>query len=167
VSAQLFGRPAKGLTTNLGVTYLDAKYGEGYSIANFRNVVTSAEGKQLIGSAKWSITASGEYSTAVSDTFNAFVQADMVYRSKQFFNATNDAILSERGAAIFGGRIGVRTTDQQFGVSVFTRNLFNTFRASTRFATPIAAQQLDPLSFSQFAGPESRRVIGLSLDARF
>jgi iron complex outermembrane receptor protein len=167
VSAQLFGRPARGLTTNLGVTYLDAKYGEGYSIANFRNVVTSAQGKQLIASSKWSITASGEYSTAVSDTISGFVQADMVYRSKQFFNATNDAILSERGAAIFGGRIGLRTTDQQFGVSVFTRNLFNTFRASTRFATPIAAQQLDPLSFSQFAGPESRRVIGLSLDARF
>ncbi len=167
VSAQLFGRPAKGLTTNVGVTYLDAEYGEGYSIANFRNVVTSAEGKQLVGSSRWSVTASGEYSTAVSNRLNAFVQADMVYRSRQFFNATNDAILSERGAAIFGGRLGVRTTDQQFGVSVFTRNLFNTFRASTRFATPIAAQQLDPLSFSQFAGPESRRVIGLSLDARF
>lgn len=167
VSATLFGRPARGLTTNLGVTYLDAKYGEGYSIANFRNVVASAEGKQLVGSSKWSATASGEYSAAVYGSLNAFVQADMVYRSKQFFNATNDAILAVDGAAIFGGRIGVRTADQQFGVSVFTRNLFNTFRASTRFATPAAAQQLDPLSFSQFAGPESRRVIGLSLDARF
>lgn len=167
VSATLFGRPARGLTTNLGVTYLDAKYGEGYLIANFRNVVASAEGKQLVGSSKWSVTASGEYSAAVSGSLNAFVQADMVYRSKQFFNATNDAILAVDGAAIFGGRIGVRTADQQFGVSVFTRNLFNTFRASTRFATPAAAQQLDPLSFSQFAGPESRRVIGLSLDARF
>lgn len=167
VSATLFGRPARGLTTNLGVTYLDAKYGEGYSIANFRNVVASAEGKQLVGSSKWSVTASGEYNAAVSGSLNAFVQADMVYRSKQFFNATNDAILAVDGAAIFGGRIGVRTADQQFGVSVFTRNLFNTFRASTRFATPAAAQQLDPLSFSQFAGPESLRVIGLSLDARF
>ena len=167
VSAQLFGRPAPGLTTNIGVTYLDAEYGPGYSIADFRNVIASAEGKQLVGSAKWNVTASAEYTTALSATLNAFAQADMVYRSKQFFNATNDAILAVDGAAIFGGRVGVRTEDARFGVSVFARNIFDTFRASTRFATPIAAQQLDPLSFSQFAGPEANRVIGLSLDARF
>ena len=167
VSAQLFGRPARGLTTNVGVTYLDAEYGPGYSIANFQNAVVSAEGQQLVASSKWNVTASTEYTTALSGALDAFIQADMVYRSKSFSNAANDPILATEGAAIFGGRFGVRTSDEKFGVSVFARNIFDTFRASTRFATPIAAQQLDPLSFSQFVGPESNRVIGLSLDARF
>ena len=167
VSAQLFGRPATGLTTNIGVTYLDTEYGPGYSIANFRNATTSAEGRQLVGAAKWKVTASAEYTTSLSGTLNGFVQADMVYRSKIFSNATNDDILAVDGAAIFGGRIGVRTSDERFGVSAFARNIFDTFRPSFRFATPIAAQQLDPLSFSQFVGPEANRVIGLSLDARF
>lgn len=167
VSAQFFGRPARGLTTNVGVTYLDAEYGPGYSIADFRNAVVSADGRQLVGSSKWKVTASAEYSTAVSNTLNGFIQADMVYRSKSFSNAANDPILSTEGAAIFGGRIGIRTDDERFGVSVFARNIFDTFRASTRFATPLAAQQLDPLSFSQFVGPEGNRVVGLSLDARF
>ena len=167
ISAQFLGRPARGLVTNVGVTYLDAEYGPGYSITDFRNAVVNAEGRQLVASSKWKVTASAEYSTALSGNLNGFVQADMVYRSKSFSNATNDPILSTKGAAIFGGRIGVRTEDERFGVSVFARNIFDTFRASTRFATPIAAQQLDPLSFSQFVGPEGNRVVGLSLDARF
>ena len=167
VSAQLFGRPVRGLTANVGLTYLDAEYGPGYLIADFRNMVVSAEGRQLVASSKWNVTSSAEYTTALSDALDAFVQADMVYRSKSFSNAANDPILATDGAAIFGGRIGMRTSDEKFGVSVFARNIFDTFRASTRFATPIAAQQLDPQSFSQFVGPEGNRVVGLSLDARF
>ena len=167
VSAQLFGRLARGLTTNLGVTYLDAEYGPGYLIADSRNAVVSAEGRQLVASSKWKVTSSAEYTIALSGTLDAFIQADMVYRSKSFSNAANDPILSTNGAAIFGGRIGLRTSDEKFGLSVFARNIFDTFRASTRFATPIAAQQLDLQSFSQFVGPEGNRVVGLSLDARF
>ena len=166
-SANLFGRPVAGLIANVGVTYNDASYGAGYAVANFANVPTSAEGRQLVGSSKWKVTASTEYSRPISGNVNGFVQADMVYRTKTFANATNDPILESDGAAIFGGRLGLRTADQAYGISVFARNLFDTFRPSARFATPVAGQQLDPLSFSQFAGPESRRVIGLSLDARF
>lgn len=166
-SANLFGRPVKGLIANVGLSYNDAKYGAGYTTANFANVPTSAKGGQLVGSAKWKLTASLEYSAALSDSLEGFVQSDMVYKSRTFSNATNDPILSTKGGALFGGRIGLRTSDQRYGASIFARNLFNTFRPSARFATPVAAQQLDPLSFSQFGGPESHRVIGLSLDARF
>ena len=167
VTANLFGQPIPGLIANVGVTYNSTRYGAGYSIANFQNVTTSAEGRELSGAAKWKVTASAEYSTALSSRVDAFVQADMVYRSRAFSNATNDAILATAGAALFGGRVGLRTNDQRFGASVFARNIFDTFRPTARFATPVAAQQLDPLSFSQFAGPESHRVIGLSLDTRF
>lgn len=167
VTANLFGRPARGLLANVGVTYNDTSYGAGYSIPNALNVPTSAEGKQLIGASRWKVTASTEYSTALSGNVDGFLQADMVYRSRTFSNAANDQILSVAGAAVFGGRVGVRTGDSRYGVSVFARNIFDTFRPSTRFATPTAAQQLDPASFSQFVGPEAHRVLGLSLDARF
>jgi len=167
VSANLFGRLVKGLTANLGVAYTDAKYGAGYSVLNFANVVTSAEDRQLIGSPKWKVSASTEYSAPVVSGIDGFAQLDVVYRSRTFSNAVNDRILSNEGAAIFGGRLGVRTSDERYGASVFTRNLFDTYRPTARFATPVARQQLDPGSFSQFSGPESRRVIGMSLDARF
>ncbi len=164
-SVNFFGRPLAGLTTNLGLTYTDAKYGAGYFAANYLNVPIDAQGNQL--GTKWKGTASAEYSTAVANGLEGFVQADLVYHSKAFSNAANDPILAIKGGTIVGGRIGVRTEDSRYGVSVFARNIFDTFRSSARFATPTAIQQLDPASFSQFSSPEAHRLIGLSLDAQF
>lgn len=166
-SANFFGQPLPGLSTNIGVSYNDAKYGAGYLVADYLNVTKSAEGRQLVGSAKWKITASAEYTASLGGGMDGFIQADMVYKSRTFSNAMNDAILSTPGAAIFGGRIGIRANEGQFGISVFARNIFDTFRPTAKFATPAAAQQLDPLSFSQFSGPEAHRLIGVSLDAKF
>ena len=96
-----------------------------------------------------------------------FVQADMVYSSRIYWDAAYNPIAQNAPAALFGARVGVRFDRERFGVSVFGRNLFDTYRAASRFATPVAAQQLDPRAYSQISGTESRRVIGLSLDAKF
>lgn len=167
VAVNLFGRPFDGLTGALGVAYNDAEYGEGYLVSNLANVVVDADGNTLIGSAKWKATLSGEYVRSLSGGLEAFVQGDVLYQSRRQSNAANDDAVSIEGAAIVGGRIGVRFEDGRFGASIFVRNLFDEYRPAIRLATPTAAQQLDPTALSQFSGPESHRVIGLSLDARF
>lgn len=180
VSFNLLGRPVQGLTLNAGLLYNDAKYGDGYLVACAQGqtaaqgclnpspgvFVDDAGGNRLVGAPKWKVTAFSEYAAPVGGV-EAFVQADMVYSSKINFEASYSPLATNKAAAIFGGRIGVRTEDQRFGVSIFARNIFDTYRPSVRFATPVAGQQLDPLSFSQISGPESRRVIGLSLDGKF
>ena len=180
VSLSLLGRPVQGLTLNAGVLYNDAKYGDGYLVACAQGQtaaqgclspspgvrVDDAGGNRLVGAPRWKITAFSEYAAPIGGV-EAFVQADMAYTSKINFEASYSPLATNKAAAIFGGRIGVRTDDQRFGISVFARNIFDTYRASVRFATPTAQQQLDPISFSQISGPESRRVIGLSLDAKF
>lgn len=165
VTANLFGRPLRGLTANVGLTYSDVTYGPGYIVADAYNNLVDARGNQQ--SSKWKVTASTEYSADVSSNLDAFIQADMVYRSRIYSNAANDPILSAKGAASFGGRVGLRTSDESVGVSLYARNIFNTFRPSARFATPTAAQQLDTASFSQFSGPEKHRSVGISFDAKF
>ena len=165
-TANLFGRPIDGLTANIGVTYTDATYGAGYNVANYLNNIVSAEGKQL-GTPKWKITASGEYNHTLTSSLDGFAQADVVYHTKTFSNSANDPILAIDGSTIFGGRIGIRTKDGRYGLSIFARNLFDTFRPSYRFATPVAAQQLDPAAFSQFSSPEAHRIVGVSLDAKY
>ena len=165
-TANLFGRPIDGLTANLGATYTDATYGAGYYVANYLNNIVSADGKQL-GAPKWKITASGEYEHPLTSSLDGFVQVDVVYHTKTFSNSANDPILAIDGSTIFGGRFGVRTQDGRYGLSIFARNLFNTFRPSYRFATPVAAQQLDPAAFSQFSSPEAHRIVGVSLDAKY
>lgn len=166
VSVNAFGRPVRGLSLNTGVTLLDTSYGPGYVVANFINVPTDVEGRTLTGTSRWKVTGSAEYAVPLGDRHEGYVQLDMVYRSKYYANAANDAILSTPGAAIFGGRIGARTSDGRFGVSLYARNIFDVFRPTARFATPVGQQQLDFRTYSQFIGPEANRVIGLSLDLK-
>jgi iron complex outermembrane receptor protein len=186
VSITLFGRPMRGLNVNLGAVWNDATYGAGYQVScgqlqtaaqgclPVRNAAGAtigsaddADGNRLIGSPEWKVTGNVEYAADLRDGFEGFVQVDAVYTSRINFNAAYDPIASNAPATIFGGRIGVRTSDQRYGVSLFGRNLFDTYRPVLRTATPTAAQQGDPQSYIQFSGGESRRVIGVSLDARF
>lgn len=187
ISVNIIGRPARGLTLNVGGLYNEAKYGNGYvvqcalgqttvaqgcmPVRNAAGVVTGtgddAGGNRLAGSPQWKATGSAEYATRVGDGFAGFVQADVSYTSRINFTAANSPELTNAPAAIFGGRIGVRTDRDGVGISVFARNVFDTYRPQVRFETPTGTSQGDPFSLSQISGPESRRVIGVSLDARF
>ncbi|CUS45538.1 MAG: TonB-dependent receptor [Pseudomonadota bacterium] len=181
VSFNLTGRPTRGLTLNLGALYNDARYGAGYLVACAQGqtaaqgcmtiapgvTVDDAGGNRLTGAPEWKVTAFSEYAATLTGNIQGFVQADMAYTSRINFDAAYSPQNTNAPAAIFGGRIGVRTVDERFGISVFARNLFDIYRPVVRFATPVARQQLDPLSFSQISGPESRRTIGVSLDAKF
>uniref|UniRef100_UPI0035C96227 TonB-dependent receptor n=1 Tax=uncultured Sphingomonas sp. TaxID=158754 RepID=UPI0035C96227 len=186
VSVELFGRPLPGVSVNVGALYNDAKYGAGYFVAcgqletaaqgclPVRNgagaqigTADDAGGNQLIGAPKWKVTGSGEYKVGLGRGLSSFAGVDIVYTSRVNFSAAYEPLDANAPAAIFGGRIGLRTNDDRYGISLFARNLFDTYRSVVRFATPTSAQQLDPKSYSQISGPESRRVVGLSLDAKF
>ncbi|MBB4155675.1 iron complex outermembrane receptor protein [Sphingomonas jinjuensis] len=185
VSFNLFGRPTRGLSLNLGAVYNDARYGDGYLVAcaqqqtaaqgcipqvvNGATIgrVDDAGGNRLVGTPEWKVTASGEYAADLSSRTQAYLQADMVYTSRINWDAAFNPIAQNAPAALFGGRLGLRFADQRFGIAVFGRNLFDVYRPTVRFATPTAALQLDPRSYAQISGTDSRRVIGLSLDAKF
>ena len=186
VSIAVFGRPVHGLTFNLGAQYADAKYGDGYFVAcaqlqtaalgcqTITNTGGTAIGKadnaggnRLVGSPKWKFTGSGEYEAQLGGNIAGFAQIDVVYTSRINYNAAFDPLNANAPAAIFGGRLGLRTADGRYAISVFGRNLFDVYRSTIRFATATAAQQRDPRSYSQFTGSDSRRVIGVSLDGKF
>ena len=180
VSFNLIGRPVRALTLNAGVIYNDAKYGDGYLVACAQGqtaaqgcitrsngaTVDDAGGNQLVGAPKWKVTGFAEYVVPLGGS-EAFVNIDGVYTSRINFDAAYSPQNTNAPAAIFGGRIGARFADNRFGLSVFARNIFDVYRPTVRFETPTARQQLDPLSFVQISGPESRRTLGVSLDARF
>ncbi|WP_084390858.1 TonB-dependent receptor [Novosphingobium capsulatum] len=164
-SANLFGRPVQGLTVNIGATFLVRRYGAGYLAPNALGQVVDVSTFRPGGSLK--LTSSLEYTAPLTARLNGFFQADVVRNPRLFSNAAGDSVLAVDSWVNVGGRLGVKSADNRLGVSVFVRNLFDTIRSGARFVTPTAAQQLDPVSYSQFAGAESRRVVGLSLDASF
>ena len=185
VSLNLMGKPSSSLTMNGGLTYTDARYGAGYTVSCYQQQTASegclpllnasgsavgtgasAQGHQLVASPRWKALLSGEYSAPLFGR-QGFVQADVVYTSRVHDDATGDPAVDIAGTAIVGGRTGLRSADGSWSVALFARNLFDTFRPSVRFAAPVAAQELDPKAYAQMTGSESRRVLGLSLDAHF
>ncbi len=168
VSLDVFGQVSHNLSVNAGLLYDEARYGSGYVLKNSPGTITAdAGGNPLVGTPRWKLTASGEYRHDIGSVVQGFVQADVVYTSRIYFDAITDPIDTVNPAAIFGGRLGLRTQDQRYGVAVFARNLFDTHRAAVRFANPLGTTLGDPASFAQIYGPEAFRVIGVSLDARF
>lgn len=186
VSVNLFGQPMDGLNFNIGAVWNDATYGPGYLVSCSQGqtvaqgcrpvlngagaqigLADDAEGNRLIGVPEWKATGNVEYARSVGGGFEGYVQADVVYTSTINFNAAFDPLARNGAATVVGGRIGIRTEDGRYGISVFGRNLFDVYRPILRSSTPTAAQQLDPKSYIQFSGSESRRLIGVSLDARF
>lgn len=165
VTAQMLGRPMEGLSINLGVSYISEDYPETYLQPDATGAIVDVS--TLGSDEQFKFTSSAEYEWSLWGNLNGFVQADAVYLPEAFSDAARSAVLALNDAWIVGGRIGVRTADGRYGVSIFARNLFDEFRPSARFATPAAAQQLDGASYSQFDSPEGHRLVGLSLDARF
>ena len=68
---------------------------------------------------------------------------------------------------IVGARFGVRTADDQLGLTLYARNLFDKFSPTYRSGNLTAFATGDTRSYIQFVGPESRRLLGVSLDAKF
>ncbi len=187
VEVNLIGRPMPGLTINAGATYDDAKYGHGYVVScaqkqtaaqgclpvvSASGMVTGsgadANGVQLVGAPEWKATLSGQYiSQPVFNAWRGVAQVDVVYTSRVYWDAAYDPLDTNAPAAIVGGRLGLTSQDQRYSVALFVRNLFDTYRPEVRFQTPTAAEEGDPQSYAQISGPESRRVVGLSLDAKF
>ena len=119
VSFNLYGRPLRGLSLNLGAVYNDARYGDGYLVAcaqgqtvaqgcvpqvvngTVRGQVDDAGGNRLIGAPVWKVTASGEYASSITDMVQGFVQADMVYSSRIYWDAAYNPIAQNAPAALF------------------------------------------------------------------
>jgi iron complex outermembrane receptor protein len=185
ISLDVAGRPIQSVTLNAGVLYNDARYGSGYVVqcsqqqtaaqgctlpppgVTSNRGTTDVGGRQLIGAPRWKVTASAEYHHAIGEKLEGYVAADVVYQSKIYFDAAYDPLDTVNGAALFGGKLGVRTQDERYGIAVFARNIFDKRLAVIRFETPTASADHDPSSYAQMFGDESFRTVGVSLDARF
>lgn len=171
----LNGRPLPGLTLNGGVAYVDAFYGSNYvtvcgptqTAAEGCDPTTgtqNAAGRRATYSPRWKATFSGQYQRSLSEGLDGFIQADATYTSSTVFTPDDDPLSRVGAFLVLGARVGVRTADGRYGVSIFGRNLTDQrvplWRASLSFGG-------DPAARLQTFGADSFRRIGVSLDAKF
>ena len=176
VEITLFGRPIDGLSLNGGLAYTDATYGEGFFTVCGPNQTAaqgcvggrqSAVGRRLSATPRWKMTFSGEYVHAWENGYEGYVQLDGVYSSSVVFTQFPDAEATTGAHLVLGGRVGVRSPEGRYGLAIYARNLTDAQVPGFITTNPLGVQLGDPASHIQFLGPDYRRVVGVSLDARF
>jgi iron complex outermembrane recepter protein len=169
----VLGSVMENFSVKAGVTYTDTAYGEGYTVGGCpagsspRCQSTSsgatfydAEGEPFTFVSKWKGLLSGAYSTAVTETFDGYAEADVSYGSR-WRTTVFDPKTTRSDQTLLGARIGMRTRNDRFGISLYGRNLLDQFRGTPlRIAPPF-------VPYVQILNADTRRSFGLEMDIRF
>ncbi|WP_048439684.1 TonB-dependent receptor [Caenimonas sp. SL110] len=164
-----YGNPTSALTVNGGLAYTVAKLGSGFlvecAMGSPAGCTRDAGGDQAGGTPKVRATLAFDYRFPLA-SMRGSLGGDVVYTSEKVFDRTDPA-RNLAATTIVGARFGVRTADDKVGLTLYARNLFDKFSPTYRSGNLIAFATGDNRSYMQFVGPESRRVLGVSLDAKF
>lgn len=119
IDADVAVRLIPGVTLNAQLGYLDTKF------TRFNTVGGDYTGNRLSLAPKLTTTLGAEYER---DLGGATLQLnyDASYRSKVFFEPTNDEYLVQKGYWIHNARIGVTFKDSKVSVAAFARNFTKT-----------------------------------------
>jgi outer membrane receptor protein involved in Fe transport len=180
VEVETFWSPFRDFSTNLGVAYTDARYGE--DLGNFvtRNPALFAlPGERLTHSPDWTVTGGVDYSFPFIDTLTTRVHLDGRWQSEMDTGSNLDARKIQDAYAVFGAKIGFYSEDEWFGLELFARNLLDENYINTAFDAPLqgtalCSNSLQPVSCPVGASQSSTidafvgepRVIGATLRIR-
>ncbi|MBB4101076.1 TonB-dependent receptor [Sphingomonas kyeonggiensis] len=96
-----------------------------------------------------------------------FVQIGLNYQSKTGFALNQDPLLTQKGYAIVDASVGVHTSDNKYGVTVFVRNLFDqTYYTQLNHGT-LLANGANPYDLWANVSKDADRYFGATFSARF
>ncbi|MDA5194433.1 TonB-dependent receptor [Govanella unica] len=118
--------PVEGLRIDMGLGLLDAKYQDFITQApdqtgNFVNIDLS--GNRLVGAPKVTYSGSIEYAVPVTDSLVVTPRAEWSYTSKQFFDTSNDPLLSQDGYWLMNASLTLSSADSRYELAVWGRNI--------------------------------------------
>lgn len=171
VEAEAILRPARGITLNGGVTYLDATYGN-YNVACYAGQTAAqgcslagpsfnAAGTPLVGASKWTTSLAAGIDQPIGNDLKVFVTADWRYRSR-FYYAINDPNTIQPGYSVVNGTIGIGDIGDHARFSVFVRNLFDKRYAAATYPGNFSVGQ-----YVQTLPDNAFRRIGGAFEWRF
>ena len=97
----------------------------------------------------------------------AFAQFSLNYQSKTGFALNQDPLLTQKGYAIVDASVGIHTSDDRYGLTVFVRNLFDqTYYTQLNHGT-ILANAANPYDLWANVSKDADRYFGATFSARF
>ncbi|KEY99593.1 TonB-dependent receptor [Sphingobium indicum] len=121
-------KPFEGLTATLGGSYLDTEYTR---IAPNAAIPADAV---LPYTPKWSISGGLSYAYELADAGTLTLRGDWNYRSRTFFNAANDPIISQQGYHVVNLSAAFLTRDEHWRLTLGVTNLTDKAYLGSGFA---------------------------------
>ncbi|WP_298289049.1 TonB-dependent receptor [Novosphingobium sp.] len=162
IELSAFGRVSENLTFNAGYQFNVVKYPSGFLSDDGANI----GGQQLVFAPRHKASLSGEYSRGVFGDVQAFLNANVVYKSATLLAARVDPRYRFPAHATIGGAIGIRDAENAWRASIFVRNLTKQ-REPTAYLANSFAGSIDGGIRAWPVGGLTARVVGLSFDASF
>ena len=131
----------------------------------------NAAGYPLIYSPRWNAGGTVDYERDLNDRLQLTAHASYVYRSSVYGIVADPNSIVD-GYGLLNGEIGVGAPDGRWRVSVFARNLLDTYFVAGIFRTPLDAGSynstpLSTIGYSNIPALDSSRSIGGKLSFSF
>jgi outer membrane receptor protein involved in Fe transport len=142
------GEILPGLNINAGYQFNDVKFpttvlnAAGVRVPYLGDDGLYIGGTQFLFSPKHKFTLSGEYSTALGESLEVFLNANLIYKSKVLLAARTDPRYRFPAHETINLGFGIRHPDNNWTASVFVRNLTKS-REPTAYLANTFANQLD------------------------
>ncbi|UVO55128.1 TonB-dependent receptor [Sphingomonas sp. SUN039] len=138
---EAFLRPARHLGVNLGLTYVNTTYGNdlvGINGTALPAALNNLPGSRLSNSSQIVTTASVSWTPPLGNSgLSGLVYADMRYQSDVNTGSDLDREKQQDGVAIVNARLGIRGSENKWGIEVWAQNVFDTNYQQVSFDAPL------------------------------
>lgn len=138
VEVETFWSPFRDFSTNLGVAYTDARYGDDLGTFVTQNPSLFAlPGERLTHAPEWTVTGGVDYAFPFIDTMTARLHLDGRWQSEMNTGSNLDPRKIQDAYAVFGAKIGFYSDDELVGLELFARNLLDENYINTAIDSPL------------------------------
>jgi outer membrane receptor protein involved in Fe transport len=119
--------PVRGLTLSANAAYTDSKILDNFTGINALGATQDFGGEPFPTSPAWQAAADATYTWPVNDRFNAFVGADLTYKSATNNDLGQIPLLAIKAYTLVDMNAGFQTSDGQWRVWAWVRNVGDTY----------------------------------------
>ena len=150
---ELTARPIQALTVNAGLGWLDSQIKEGIVQG------VSVSGNQLPNAPRVSLSYGADWTIKESDWGKLSLNVNGSLVGAQYFDTQNNPELRQNSYNTIGARLGVRSTNDQFGIAFWGKNLTDEYYFTSRVAVTSFG-----FNYNHVGAP---RTYGVTIDAKF
>ncbi|MBT0669524.1 TonB-dependent receptor [Novosphingobium profundi] len=126
IDGEIVLQPIRELTLSWNATYLDTKVKD-YVGANAAGIATDFSGSDFSFAPKFSTSATAVVTVPLSSTLDFRTTLNGSYQSKTHSDFGEDPLFAIKDYFLLNGSIGIESSDRRWGVSVWGRNITNTY----------------------------------------